>query len=503
MSSRILAHSVLLPRLVAAIGAGSLLAAPGCGSKSSDGSAGEVANQIGGEQNSSQSGKTDTSTDKTSQDHTSTSGRSSDRTSGNTTNYIESTNQDTRPISTTSTTSTTLETTAVPTDDPGATSEQWLESTMPEPEDASSPDAGLDASSTSEPPAQCEFGQAEQFCVNADQMEDQARWGVGDIARSEPLRDDTEIASGWDDNGCMKYEWIADGCCNGALGAGEAQGDGTCCYVACAGACCGRPFVVNGATVVAAVVSTRDWLTLTTPATLETAESFAPAARESLAAAWLEDARMEHASIASFSQFALDLLRLGAPPELVRDCHLAGLDEIEHARVGFAIASKLAGKNLGPGNLDVGDIHTHSLKEALTAAINEGCIGETLAAGIVAEQARRCSNPNIAEELAKIADDELRHSELAWRFVAWALTRYGAAARVTVEGAFARALARPPEAPTDLDLPVDVLHRAGRLSVEEWEATARDVMREVIEPAVAELCVPKLPRPERLQHDRA
>jgi hypothetical protein len=486
MSRRILAQSVLLPRLLAAIGAGSLLAAPGCGAKSKDASAGEASNGVDG-QETSKGQETDTGSKTT----------DATRTTGNTTNYISEVETTTEPSAMTTGKPVTTDTTpppgptgpsdtnsapsstaaSTPTSiDGGATT---LETTSANPV---GPDAGtIDSGPITEPASyECEFGEPQQFCIGAVQMEDQARWGVGDLRPVEPLRSDDEIAAGWDENGCMNHEWIASGCCNPALAKGEPQDDGTCCFIACEGVCCGRPFIVNGVAVVADVAERSDWLAQAPQVALD---SLSACERQSLVDAWLADAQMEHASIASFNQFSLDLLQLGAPPELVRDCQLAGLDEIEHARMGFAIATRLSGTTYGPGNLRLGSVQTRSLAEALSAAIVEGCVGETLAAAVVAEQARCCTDAELASHLSTVVEDELRHSELAWRFVAWALQRYGAPARVLAGRAFEQALSRLPNPPSEAGLSASVLHAAGRVTSEEWQCAVRDVMRGVIEPA--------------------
>ena len=49
-----------------------------------------------------------------------------------------------------------------------------------------------------------------------------------------------------------------------------------------------------------------------------------PALRRRLAELWSQDALLEHASIASFSRFALQLLAVAAPPALVAGAHRVG-----------------------------------------------------------------------------------------------------------------------------------------------------------------------------------
>lgn len=143
-----------------------------------------------------------------------------------------------------------------------------------------------------------------------------------------------------------------------------------------------------------------------------------------LARLWSERAQNEHASVASFDRFALGLLSVAAPPELLEAAHAAALDEIHHARLCFALASAYAGKKLGPGPLDLaGTLGTgFSLAELCEGTVTEGCVGETLAAIEAAACAVQAREPAVRIALEVIAADEQRHAELAWAFVRWAVT---------------------------------------------------------------------------------
>ncbi len=77
---------------------------------------------------------------------------------------------------------------------------------------------------------------------------------------------------------------------------------------------------------------------------------------------------------------------------------------------------------MGPGRLDVdGALGGANVEEVLRTVFREGCVGETVAALEAEEAAAHAEDPAVAEMLRDIAKDELRHAELAWRFVAWAL----------------------------------------------------------------------------------
>jgi hypothetical protein len=166
--------------------------------------------------------------------------------------------------------------------------------------------------------------------------------------------------------------------------------------------------------------------------------SAAPEVRRLAAARWLDAARAEHASIASFSRFTLQLIAVGAPAELLERSHQAGLDEIRHARVAFTIASAYAGTALGPGPLALGrDEVGYDLGALVRGTIEEGCVGETLAA-LEAEAARdHAACAELRDALDRIHDDEGAHARLAFQTVSW-----GLATDPTLRGAAREAFAR-------------------------------------------------------------
>jgi hypothetical protein len=145
---------------------------------------------------------------------------------------------------------------------------------------------------------------------------------------------------------------------------------------------------------------------------------------------------MEHASIAAFARFSLQLLALGAPAMLVEACTQALADESAHTQLCFGLASAYAGRPLGPGPLDVqGSLAATELTEVVDLVIAEGCFGETSAALEALEAVESAQDPVIRAAYAQIASDEQRHAELAFRFVAWALEQDDAVVRARIERA--------------------------------------------------------------------
>jgi hypothetical protein len=198
------------------------------------------------------------------------------------------------------------------------------------------------------------------------------------------------------------------------------QGRRLCSPIQCA---VGRPFLVDGAARTAPRGANSDWqLTGARPDRARVA----PESRARLADAWTQVGLMEHASIAAFARFTLQLMSLGAPADLIERSNAAMFDETAHAKLAFSIASTYAGRDVGPGLLDVsGSLEGGSLREILINVVREGCIGETLAAVEAAEALEHAVDPVVQGALARIAKDELRHADLAWQFVRWAIDNGG------------------------------------------------------------------------------
>ncbi|MEM9457544.1 MAG: ferritin-like domain-containing protein [Myxococcota bacterium] len=202
--------------------------------------------------------------------------------------------------------------------------------------------------------------------------------------------------------------------------------------------CCGRPLLVQGCPVTAPVIGRDDWMEggTTEQAANAAAERSAPPSMSSLppavarriAAHWAEAGQLEHASVASFARFTLELMGQGAPPQLLAQAQRAGLDEIDHARRCFALASAHAGRPVGPGPLPVAGLEAADTLEAVMAAvIDEACIGETLAAVEARAALAHATCPAVRATLEVIAADELRHAALGWATLRWALDQVDAA----------------------------------------------------------------------------
>jgi hypothetical protein len=272
--------------------------------------------------------------------------------------------------------------------------------------------------------------------------------------------------------------------CNGWawFSSGPVEDGDTCCYQTqtCV---VGRPLVVNGRIRTAPAVLRSDWA----DEIALSIDSLDNAARALVADAWLEDARLEHASVAAFSRLTLELLALGAPPDLVSEAQTSALDEIEHARICFGIASRFAGRSLGPGALPIGGALDGEISLALLARSTfvEGAVGETVAALVAAAQARAAAQPRLASALERIAEDESRHAAFAWRVVRWALRAGGREVEQALRAAFTELGAEPATATATEE--TGALRAFGRLDPGEIARIREEALREVVAPCLAAL----------------
>lgn len=263
------------------------------------------------------------------------------------------------------------------------------------------------------------------FCVCSDD-------GPGTCMRGD-CRQNADCGDGYRcasvDMGCGELQFLCQSAADECSGSADCE---ACGYdeptegvgVRVCGVQCGRPFLVAAQPRLPAPAARSDWSDASSPRVEHLSES----ERAALTAHWTKLGQMEHASIAAFARFSLQLLALGAPPELVEACTAALADETAHAKLCFGIASAYAGRAIGPGPLDVSNsLELTSLADIVDLVILEGCIGETSAALDALESTDSATDPVIRSAYARIADDEQRHAELAFRFVKWALERDPAA----------------------------------------------------------------------------
>jgi rubrerythrin len=124
-------------------------------------------------------------------------------------------------------------------------------------------------------------------------------------------------------------------------------------------------------------------------------------------------AHVEGAAVHGFLQLALELQNLGAPRELVRAAQKAAADEARHA----AIARRLARRSVPAVEIDATPPRG-AFQIALDNAV-EGGVFETYAVLTCQWQSRMAADARTRAAFCRIAEDELRHAEVAQAVAAW------------------------------------------------------------------------------------
>ena len=192
----------------------------------------------------------------------------------------------------------------------------------------------------------------------------------------------------------------------------------------------GRPFIVDGEMTVASLSVMNSWVS-EKHASIELALDI----RNEVIAHWKKAAQEEHASIASFSRLTMQLMALGAPPELLHASIQAQSDELSHAKACLHVVSLLSGTSYGFDGMRIAGAQAQepTLNQLLVDSILEGCINETLAAAEAAYLSKECTHSKISKVLKAIAKDEEQHAALGWKIVAWCIEQDSSLAQVVFE----------------------------------------------------------------------
>lgn len=131
----------------------------------------------------------------------------------------------------------------------------------------------------------------------------------------------------------------------------------------------------------------------------------------------------EHASVASFSRAALELMEHGATAELLDRTLAAAREEVQHARMALALARAWSGSPFRLTGI-AGHPAEHrgtGLADFARRTATEACAGETPAVLRASVAYRFAQDERVREYLTAVMVEERRHAELAWTTVAWAL----------------------------------------------------------------------------------
>lgn len=155
-------------------------------------------------------------------------------------------------------------------------------------------------------------------------------------------------------------------------------------------------------------------------------------------AEWLRRVEAEYTSCAITASFVQWLIRLGAPPELIRDGLRIVDDELEHATLSHAVA-RAAGCDGRPAlvqeSLGLRRSEAPLWLDALWTAVEAFCLGETVAVPLFVAMRADCTVEAARVALDRIVRDEVRHRDFGWSCLDWFTQTWGDDARAQVERA--------------------------------------------------------------------
>lgn len=153
---------------------------------------------------------------------------------------------------------------------------------------------------------------------------------------------------------------------------------------------------------------------------------------------WLRRVEAEYTSSAITASLVQWMIRLGAPPELIREGLRIVDDELEHASLSARVAAEAGCED--PPQLVQESLGLHRTEaplwlDALWAAVESFCLGETVAVPLFVAMRADCTVEAARAALDRIVRDEVRHRDFGWATLDWFIQTRGDEARRQVERA--------------------------------------------------------------------
>jgi hypothetical protein len=144
-------------------------------------------------------------------------------------------------------------------------------------------------------------------------------------------------------------------------------------------------------------------------------------------AEWRRRTVAEYTSAAIAHHVTLWLIRLAAPPDLIRDGLRVVADELAHTELSAEVADA-AGGDVTAATIEPASL-TLPCDDPVIALVSTilrfFCIGETLAVPLFRMLRQRCSVPVARRALDQVLRDETRHRQFGWDVLDWALLAGG------------------------------------------------------------------------------
>lgn len=148
---------------------------------------------------------------------------------------------------------------------------------------------------------------------------------------------------------------------------------------------------------------------------------------------WSNGVFTEYASAAAFSALTTELLRCGAPVDLVAMCGDIVVDELFHVELSSRLCMELGGATPLEFDLErIAPVPTAGLSpiaRAAEIAITTSCVSESLSVPAMARSRALADDPLVRAVLDRLLADEGPHARLGFWFLEWAIDRLDDAER--------------------------------------------------------------------------
>jgi len=143
-------------------------------------------------------------------------------------------------------------------------------------------------------------------------------------------------------------------------------------------------------------------------------------------------AYLEATSVIAFERMYVELEAHRAPRELLGRVMRARAEEVRHTELTSSLARAHGEEPCLPKREPHGAVR--SLFEIARENAVEGCVRETYGAALALLRASRAEDSGVREVAREIAQDEVRHAELAWDVAAWITLRLSNEERARIAG---------------------------------------------------------------------
>ena len=142
-----------------------------------------------------------------------------------------------------------------------------------------------------------------------------------------------------------------------------------------------------------------------------------------IATFWGDQVVAEYGSAAISALFSQWLLKVGASPDLVKQCLDIAKDEVDHAQLCHQVLLA-SGHPIEPALseavLQLDPVYDDFRKDVLAIWLRVYCLGETVAVPLFSAMKKQTTQPEALQAYARILHDEPRHSGFGWLGLAWA-----------------------------------------------------------------------------------